>query len=260
MQPLFSCDALDRLAAGDVLLAFDFDGTLAPIVDHPAAAAMRSSTRHLLAQTAHLYPCAVISGRREEDVLTRLAGVTVWYVIGNRALQPPDRVEQLARHVQAWLPVLARRLQGVAGVVLENKEISLAVHYRAAQERDRAAEAIRNAAALLDRVRVVPGKDVINLIPESGDGKGAALEKLRKQLGCRESLYVGDDSSDEDAFRHSVGVRVGFSQPSSARYYIDDQDEIDELLQRLVDLRQPSLRRPEALPRATARRNPDSRS
>jgi trehalose 6-phosphate phosphatase len=257
MQPLFSSEVLDRLAATDLLLGFDFDGTLAPIVDDPAAAAMRSSTRRLLAQAAHLYPCAVISGRREEDVLRLLAGVTVWYVIGNRALQPPDRVERLAREVQGWQPVLAEQLRGMAGVVIEDKEISLAVHYRAAREQERAVEAIRKAAELLGGVRVVAGKNVVNLMSESGDGKGAALERLREQLGCPAALYVGDDRTDEDAFRlpGTLGVRVGFEATSSARYYLDDQEEVDELLERVVDLRQRPRRHPEASPRATARRN-----
>jgi trehalose 6-phosphate phosphatase len=256
-QPLFSSDVLARLAATDLLVAFDFDGTLAPIVDDPAAAAMRSSTRRLLARAAQLYPCAIISGRREEDVLRLLAGVTVWYVIGNRALQPPDRVKGLAREVQAWRPVLAQHLREFPGIVIEDKEISVAVHYRAAREHGRAVEAIGRAAALLGRVRVVAGKDVVNLMPESGDGKGAALERLRLQLGCPGALYVGDDRTDEDAFRVPgvVGVRVGAEVISAARYYVEDQDEIDELLDRLVDLRERPARRLEALPRATARRN-----
>jgi trehalose 6-phosphate phosphatase len=257
MQHLFSSRAVDRLAAGDLLLAFDFDGTLAPIVDDPATAAMRSATRHLLAQAAQLYPCAVISGRREEDILRLLAGVTVWYVIGNRALQPADHVERLARQVRAWQPVLAERLRGLAGVAIEDKEISLAVHYRAAPEREGAVEAIRKAAALLDGARVVAGKNVFNLIPKSGGGKGVALEKLRNQLGCREAFYVGDDWTDEDAFRvpGTVGVRVGFTEASSARYYVEDQEEIDELLERLAEARQRPARRAEALPCARARKS-----
>jgi len=104
MESIFAAGALEALAASDALLAFDFDGTLAPIVADPALAAMRPATRHLLAQAAQLYPCAVISGRPEEDVPRLLGGVTVWYVIGNRALQPPDEVARLSAQVGGWHP------------------------------------------------------------------------------------------------------------------------------------------------------------
>jgi hypothetical protein len=67
--------ALRRLARGRVLLAFDFDGTLAPIVADPARAHLRPRTRRLLADVARKYPCVVISGRRRADVVGRLAGI-----------------------------------------------------------------------------------------------------------------------------------------------------------------------------------------
>ncbi|MGZ6143800.1 MAG: trehalose-phosphatase, partial [Myxococcales bacterium] len=171
MRPLFSSGALERLASSDALIAFDFDGTLAPIVDDPAAAAMRSPTRHLLAEAARLYPCAVISGRPEEDLSRLLGGVTVWYVIGNRALNPPEETERWSRQVSAWRPILAERLAALQGVAIEDKQVSLAIHYRHAAEHERARAAIVEAAALLGSVRLIPGKEVVNLLPEGGPSK-----------------------------------------------------------------------------------------
>jgi trehalose 6-phosphate phosphatase len=255
MQPILSSNALRSLAARDTLLAFDFDGTLAPIVDDPAAAALRAQTRHLLAQVAQLYPCAVISGRPEEEVQRLLAGVTVWYVIGNRGLHPQGAPETVRAEVERWMATLSGRLSGVDGLFIENKGVSLAVHYRRAAERGRARAAIEQAAALLGRVRVVPGREVVNLLPEEGLDKGDCLARVRAQLGCAAVLYAGDDETDEAAFRLEgvTGVRVGHRQGSAARYFLADQEEIDDLLDQLAQVRARPERRPEAAPRARER-------
>jgi trehalose 6-phosphate phosphatase len=255
MQPILSSNVLHSLADQDVLLAFDFDGTLAPIVDDPASPSMRPETRHLLAQVAQLYPCVVISGRPEQDVLRLLAGVTVWYVIGNRGLYPPPALERLSADVGRWERTLADRLGRIDGVLIENKGISLAVHYRRAAERERARAAIAEAAALLDQVRVVQGKEVVNFLPEDGPDKGRSLERVRTQLGCGAALYVGDDETDEDAFRLEgvTGVRVGHREGSAARYFVGDQEEVDDLLEQLALVRPRAQHRPEAAPRSRER-------
>lgn len=238
MDSIFATGVLERIAAEDVLVALDFDGTLAPIVADPALAAMRPATRRLLSEVARLYPCAVVSGRREEDVLRLLGGVTVWYVLGNRSLQPPDAVARWTRQVDEWRPVV-ERLQRVEGIAIEDKSVSLAIHYRNAADHEKARDAIAQAAALLGRVRVVAGKDVVNLLPEGGPDKGAAVERVRARIGCSSVLYLGDDRTDEDAFAqpHVAGVRVGADSASAAKYHLRDQDEVDDLLDRLVTLR-----------------------
>jgi trehalose 6-phosphate phosphatase len=255
MQPILSSNVLHSLADQDALLAFDFDGTLAPIVDDPVSPSMRPQTRHLLAQVAQLYPCVVISGRPEQDVLRLLSGVTVWYVIGNRGLHPPPALERLSADVGRWETTLADRLGRIDGVLIENKGISLAVHYRRAAERERARAAIADAAALLGKVRVVQGKEVVNFLPEDGPDKGRSLERVRAHLGCRATLYVGDDETDEDAFRLEgvTGVRVGHREGSAARYFLNDQEEVDDLLEQIALARPRAQRRPEAAPRSRER-------
>jgi trehalose 6-phosphate phosphatase len=255
MQPILSGNVLHSLADQDTLLAFDFDGTLAPIVDDPASPAMRPQTRHLLAQVAQLYPCVVISGRAEQDVLRLLAGVTVWYVIGNRGLYPPPALERLSGAVDRWEAVLKERLGRIDGVIIENKGVSLAVHYRRAADRDAARAAIAQASSLVGQARIVQGKEVVNFLPEDAPNKGSSLERVRAHLGCTATLYVGDDETDEDAFRLDgvIGVRVGECEGSAAAYCVADQEEIDDLLQHLVEARPQAQRRPEAAPRARGR-------
>src|SRR5262245_9730135 len=79
-----------------VLLAFDYDGTLAPIVTDPDQAYMRESTRNLLDHVARAYPCVVISGRARADVASRLGGAPVRDVVGNHGSEPFTDAEHLA--------------------------------------------------------------------------------------------------------------------------------------------------------------------
>jgi trehalose 6-phosphate phosphatase len=275
MEPVLESELLSAVAAADVLVAFDFDGTLAPLVDDPAQAALRSGTRHLLAELAQRYPCAVISGRTEEQVRRLLGGVTVWYVVGNDYLARPEAADRSCRTVTGWIPALRRdlcRFESIsrtrrgppaagrspeAAVWIEDKGASLAIHYRHAPHRRKAVEAILSAAAALDDVRVIQGKQVVNLVPAGASDKGAALERLRLQLGCDLALYVGDDATDEDAFSagpHVVGVRIGHSSSSAARYFLDRQRDVDALLERLVALRRPPGQLHAADPAAFGRR------
>jgi trehalose 6-phosphate phosphatase len=197
---------------------------------------------------AQLYPCAVISGRAEPELLRLLGGVTVWYVVGNRFLDPPESASRLAPLVQRWQATLHGGIEALPGVWLEDKGTSLAVHYRDAPDRVEARLAILSAATLLENVRVVPGKEVVNLLPQDGPNKGLAIDRLRRQIGCDDVLYVGDDQSDEDAFAAAgvTGVRVGRGQ-SRAAHFIGSQEEIDELLAQLVAARERPALKPEAL-------------
>ena len=230
-------------AAPRTLFAFDFDGTLAPIVADPARARLRAPTRRLLAQLARRRPCAVISGRSLADLVPRLAGLEMKLLVGNHGAEwhdtpPPSRAPAA---VKAWRARLHERLSGVHGVVLEDKGGSLAVHYRAALDQTAAERRVHAEARDLPAVRLVPGKCVLNLVPADALHKGSALELACRRLGCTSALFVGDDVTDEDVFAHRpprgltwLGVRVGRSGKSDAEFCVRDQDEVDELLQILI--------------------------
>jgi len=233
---------LARFASRELLVAFDFDGTLAPIVRAPARAAMRARTRRLLRSLAELYPCVVISGRSRRDLLSRLRGTSVLRAIGNHGGEPSARPREVRARVRRWRAALARRLRGLAGVTIEDKGLSIAVHYRRAPERARARQTIREAASGQAQTRVVGGKCVVNLVPRGAPNKGAALEAEKRRLGCDAALYVGDDETDEDVFGlpadgSRMGIRVGRKRGSRARYYLREQAQIDALLEALIRLR-----------------------
>jgi trehalose 6-phosphate phosphatase len=234
--------ALAELAVAPAVLAFDFDGTLAPIVARRGEAAMRRATAARLAELGRRWPCAVISGRARADLAARLGGAPVRWLIGGHGGEPdrdgaaPDA--DLVRIERA----LGAALAGRRGVELEVKPRSVAIHYRAARPPGVAHAAIVAAVARLDvLVRAVPGKRVVDVLPAGAPTKGDALARLLDATGAARALYVGDDVTDEDVFALArpglLSVRVGRARRSAAAWYLRDQRAIDALLDRLIALR-----------------------
>jgi trehalose 6-phosphate phosphatase len=229
---------LAGFAGSNVLLAFDFDGTLAPIVSDPDRARMRPRTSRLLRRLAALYPCVVISGRSRADVLARLRGTRVRRVIGNHGAEDGS-AGRGRREAGRWASRLRARLSAMPGVLVEEKGLSVSVHYRGDRP---TAEAIREAARSLDRVRVFGGRRVVNVVAATAPNKGTALASARKQLGCEAAIYVGDDETDEDVFALGhpgtlLTIRVGRLRGSAAAYRLANQTQVDRLMELLVSMR-----------------------
>jgi trehalose 6-phosphate phosphatase len=233
---------VERVARERMVLAFDFDGTLAPLVDRPEDAKMRSPTRTLLRLVSVLHPCCVISGRSRADLAPRLEGIPLAALIGNHGAEagygPVDATARKA--VASWADTARSKLSGVPGVEVEDKGLSLAIHYRRAESRPDAERVVTAVANHLAGARVFRGHDVVNVVPPDLHHKGRALSGVLTRVGRKAALYVGDDITDEDAFRSravAVPVRVGASPDSAARYFVQSQADVDELLRALVRAR-----------------------
>lgn len=235
---------LEKFACDGVLLAFDFDGTLAPIVPKAGAARMRISTAKLLKEVSRAFPVAIISGRSHRDLKLRLRGLKA-YLIGNHGMDWGKATAESRAHTRlarAWLRSLRASLKGVAGVELEDKRVSLSVHYRKCANKAVALKRVRAAVKDLDGVRVVGGKMVFNLVPEGSMDKGAALLALCEREGFERAVFIGDDLTDEDVFRLGMpkkilSVRVGSRRGSAARYFIESQGRMDDFLRALLRAR-----------------------
>jgi trehalose 6-phosphate phosphatase len=245
MRSILSSDGravLEDLAAHQALLAFDFDGTLAPIVAARDAASVPPGTLALLRVLAILYPCAIISGRARADVAARVSRVPLIAVIGNLGAEagfgPVNRSGR--RKLVAWKRRLKAELSFVPGIDVEDKGFSLAVHYRQVPSWAAARHLSLRAASALEGARVSGGHAVIHVAPADAPDKGAAIGDLLRRIGPRPVLYVGDDRSDEEVFRSplvDVGVRVGRTARSAARWYLPAQVAVDELLRTLLAAR-----------------------
>ena len=248
MQPFFSPDgeaALAALVALRPLLAFDFDGTLAPIVDDPGAARVPPDLSRCLADLAGRLPVAVVSGRSVDDVRARLDFTPRW-VIGNHGIEDPSMgrpdaaqaaLEAARAHIMAGHAALSH-----AGVSVEDKRYSIALHYRLAPDAAVALAAIDALLAPLgDHVARFGGKAVVNItglgVPDKADALASLL--TRSQAGA--AFFAGDDVNDEPAFAlltpPSVSVRVGHAVPGSrAMFHVDDHVALLAVLQRLAAL------------------------
>ena len=223
------------------LVALDFDGTLAPIVADRTRAELREPTRALLAQVCQRYPIAVVSGRARSDVARRVAGLGVTYVVGNHGIEPVAATDAAARAVSRAHRFLERALAEVPGVDIEDKRFSLSLHFRRARRPAAAQAAV--LAALPLRVRSMPGKRVVNVLPEAAPHKGDAVLRMADATKAERVLYVGDDVTDEDVFRlddeRLVSVRIARARGSAARWFVPRQRDVDRLLARLAEARAP---------------------
>jgi trehalose 6-phosphate phosphatase len=243
MKYLLSKESLPvaaRLAREQTLCAFDFDGTLARIVRRPDQAAMRARTRDLLYRLAKLYPCIVVSGRARQDVMEKLRGVPVAQVIGNHGADTEETLNARSL-IERWKAVLEARLGCIPGLWIEDKGLSLALHYRQCTQKAGVRRLIIAATGPLKQSHSFGGKQVINVVVAGSHNKGDALAAERERLHCNWVLYAGDDENDESAFAmggNIVSVRIGRKQSSRAHYYLRTQAEIDALLDLLVRLRE----------------------
>jgi trehalose 6-phosphate phosphatase len=219
---------LRELASHRTLLAFDFDGTLAPIARSPGDVSLAPGTARLLRAVAAGWPCAVISGRARPDLLARLAGVRFRWVVGNHGAEegrPLPAAAQWGARVRSWRRELRRALGGRRGVEVEDKGLTLTVHYRRAPDPAGARRAAAGAVRRLRGARTVPGKMALNVLPADAPGKGDAVESLVRRGRFERVLFMGDDVTDESVFRRRfavplVAVLVGRRRGSGASYSV----------------------------------------
>ncbi len=234
--------ALDDIARQDVVLGLDFDGTLAPIVDDPAQARMSERTGALLRLVALLYPTVVISGRSRADLAPRLARIPLVALVGSHGAEPGFGPIDLStrRLVSSWAKAIRQPVETLRGVHVEDNGFSLSIHYRHAPSRAFARRAITAAAQALPAARLIHGRAVVTVAPAGAPDKGQALEAVLDRTGRSRAVFVGDDRTDEDAFRSPgvvLAIRVGRTSRTSASAYVPRQADVDALLRRLADAR-----------------------
>ncbi len=237
--------ALDVAATTDrLLVASDFDGTLAPIVSNPADARPLPRAAEALTAIADLpaTSVALISGRAL-SVLRELSGApTSVHLVGSHGAEfdagfahPVD--ESLLARITSELNAIAGDRPGVT---VETKPASVALHIRNASpsDGDTALKMARAASASWD-AHTTEGKAVLEFAVITTD-KGEAVDIMREQNHATAVVFLGDDVTDEKAFRRlreaDVGVKVG-PGPSLAAFRVDTPDDVAAVLAYLLDRR-----------------------
>ena len=224
------------------LFFLDYDGTLAPIVDDPDAAVPHPDVPDLLRQLDAQYPVWIVTGRDLQALSAfldqslnaiGLHGAQQGTIGGTVERLMPDDAAQALKRLRESVP-------SMDGLAVEDKDQSFAVHYR---EVDREAEARERLQSWLDAMPemldAIWGKKVVELRPE-GLTKGTAVRRIAEEHPDRVPVYIGDDTTDEDAFaalkglaRDAVTVRIGEAD-TLADYRLAGPDAVVEYLRRYV--------------------------
>ncbi|EMA35122.1 trehalose-phosphatase [Halobiforma nitratireducens] len=239
----------ERIDGGSALVVcLDFDGTLAPIVDDPAEATPTEANRRIVAALSD-HPAistAVVSGRALSDVRERIDGPSIY--AGNHGLELARNgslavhpiARKRARLIETVCETLETALESVPNARVENKGVTATVHVRSVPAAARPIVAERTHT-VVDRIggddlEISSGKRILEIEPAIPWGKGNAVELIVADAPPDAvPIYVGDDVTDESAFRavepDGIGVRVGDDAPSAASSRVEGPDDVAAFLE-----------------------------
>ncbi len=230
----------------------DYDGTLTPIVERPELAILSNAMRGAVEALGRRVPTAIVSGRALQDVMTLVRIETLYYA-GNHGFEvqipgEPNRLEFGGEHLE---PIrlaagdVEKQVASIDGVFVENKGYTFSVHTRLTpSEQVPVVEAqVKRVLGRFPTLRMHLGKQVFEVRPAVAWNKGRAvlwlLEALHLDGPDVLPIYLGDDETDEDAFRalasRGIGIVVASSaRPTAATYRLRDVDETRMFIDRLA--------------------------
>ncbi|MFA5353561.1 MAG: trehalose-phosphatase [Thermodesulfovibrionales bacterium] len=225
-----------------MFLFLDYDGTLAPIADSPGEAFMPQTIRSLLEEVSEKIPVAIVSGRSLMDLRGRVGLEGIVYA-GNHGAEIWDGrivVQQEMSGGRVVVKELVERLEKavahISGALVEEKGATASLHYRNVDplRRDELLDLFTNIAGdYQGLVRITHGKKVLEVRPIHAWNKGDAVLWIMDAMGeGRLPIYIGDDTTDEDAYRaiRGRGISVSIGYNSEADYHLKSQGEVRDLL------------------------------
>jgi len=247
-------DAKDIFSSGKKNVLFlDYDGTLTPIVERPDLAVLSSDMKNILEKLSSRYIVAIVSGRLRENV-ERLVGIDGVFYAGSHGfdIRGPSfsLIQEDAESIISLISDIAVNIRDelgkIDGVIIEDKKFSIAVHYRLIKD-DKYIKVIRNYINnIIDdnhSLRLMEGKKVFEIMPRIDWDKGKAIRWIMYTLGFSfdetNVVYIGDDTTDEDAFRiirtRGVGILVSdSSRRSAADFRVSSPLEVKKLFEYML--------------------------
>ncbi|ONK55695.1 uncharacterized protein A4U43_C10F60 [Asparagus officinalis] len=257
-----------------IALFLDYDGTLSPIVDNPDHAFMSSAMRTAVRNVAKHFPTAIISGR-SRDKVCEFVGLTELHYAGSHGMDimvPLRELESTTDHPNSirstdkqevipfqpaseFLPMidevfrsLVENTNDIEGATVENNKFCVSVHYRLVDEElwPMIAEIVHDILKGYPKLKLTHGRKVLEIRPVIDWNKGKAVEFLLESLGLNNRddvlpIYVGDDITDEDAFKVLREGNCGYGilvssvpKESNASYSLRDPSEVKGFLKSLV--------------------------
>jgi len=250
-------DAIKRSVSNkDVFLFLDYDGTLTPIVDTPDLAVISDEMRDAVNKAASVMTTSIVSGRATDDVRSkvRLDGLFYAGSHGFEIVDPQGQVtvNEEAQEIRSTIDEvhgkLSQRLKGVEGALVEHVKYTISSHYRLVADKDfsKVKKAVDDILIEYPILRMTEGKKVFEIRPKIDWDKGRAVQWILKFLQYDEDkyipVYIGDDTTDEDAFdvldNKGFGILVAEPvRPTKARYVIADTKEVKRVLDFFIDIK-----------------------
>jgi trehalose-phosphatase len=245
---------IQKIKPGNKILLFlDYDGTLVPIKKEPELAVLHPQRRKVLKSLSEKFFVSVVSGRSLREI-KKVVGIDTLAYIGNHGLEMcwRDRhwvhpeAEKIRLALEGVLKRIRIRTRGLKGVLTEDKRLTASIHYRLL-----APEAWSKLKKIIDEetqthkklLIITKGKRVYELRPRLEWDKGRGILQLIQWLGLKEprlKVYIGDDMTDEDAFKaldkDGLTILVGRKKDSSALYRLPGVDEVWKFLKALNSL------------------------
>ncbi|KAF8012204.1 hypothetical protein BT93_I0363 [Corymbia citriodora subsp. variegata] len=254
-----------------IVMFLDYDGTLSPIVDNPDKAFMSNKMRTTVKKLARCFPTAIVSGRCRDKVYSFVRLGELYYA-GSHGMdiKGPAKGSKHKKHDQTvlfqpaseFLPMidevykeLVEKTKSTPGAKVENNKFCVSVHFRCVDENEwtELAQQVRSVIKEYPKLRLTQGRKVLEIRPTIKWDKGKALEFLLESLGFTNCtnvfpVYIGDDRTDEDAFKilrdrgQGFGILVSkFPKDTNASYSLQEPEEVMNFLQRLVNWKQLNL-------------------
>ncbi|WOL09421.1 putative trehalose-phosphate phosphatase 6 [Canna indica] len=252
-----------------IVMFLDYDGTLSPIVEDPDRAFMSDEMREAVRDLASHFPTAIVSGRCREKV-SSFVKLSELYYAGSHGMDikgPNDEHKHAKTRTKAvlfqpaseFLPMidevyksLVETTKSIPGSRVENNKFCLSVHFRCVDEKkwSSLADKVRSVLKDYPKLRLTHGRKVLEIRPTIKWDKGKALEFLLESLGFDDRndvlpLYIGDDRTDEDAFKVLRDRRQGFgilvskiAKETNASFSLREPTEVLRFLRRLVEWKQ----------------------
>ncbi|GFP94754.1 probable trehalose-phosphate phosphatase h [Phtheirospermum japonicum] len=256
-----------------IVMFLDYDGTLSPIVEDPDKAFMSEAMRATVRKLARYFPTAIVSGRCRDKVYSFVRLAELYYA-GSHGMdiKGPSKGSKhnkgaqdvLCQPASEFLPMidevykaLLEVTKDTPGAKVENNKFCLSVHFRCVDEKkwNELAKQVEYVIKGYPDLRLTQGRKVLEIRPTIKWDKGKALEFLLESLGyanCADvfPVYIGDDRTDEDAFKvlrergQGFGILVSQTpKDTNASYSLQEPSEVMAFLRRLVDWKRLSLRR-----------------
>jgi alpha,alpha-trehalase len=230
----------------------DYDGTLTPIVDRPEQAKLNPQMRQVIEELAQKFTVAVVSGRMREDVENLVAINGIFYA-GSHGfdIKGPDfsliqpEAEKIIPLIDKMIKYFHSQLDDIKGVIIEEKKFSLAVHYRLVEpiHWEKIKELVYQKVDNEPRLRLLEGKKVFEIMPAVDWNKGKAVRWIMRALKLdwqdNNIIYMGDDTTDEDAFRvirgRGVGILVSEShRPTAADFQLRTPGQVKDFFEKTI--------------------------